>query len=58
MFITRRKFLAMLGGAAAWPLATSVQLGISIALLMLAASPVALNARETPALTTGSRSEH
>jgi hypothetical protein len=43
MFIARRKFLAMLGGAAAWPLATRVQLGISMALLMLAASPVALN---------------
>ena len=43
MFIARRKFLAMLGGAAAWPLATRVQLGMSIALLMLAASPVALN---------------
>jgi hypothetical protein len=39
----RREFISLLGGAATWPLAPRAQLRISIALLMLAASPVALN---------------
>ena len=45
MFIARRKFLAMLGGAAAaWRLAAPrARLRISLALLMLAVSPVASN---------------